>query len=54
MDNGRPLRLFNNLPMINLLVTEALSTSDCMCLMTIPILTHVCTTQYLFNEVLSI
>ena len=42
------------IPMINLLVTEALSTSDCMCLMTIPILTHVCTTQYLFNEVLSI
>ena len=36
-------------PMINLLVTQALSTSDCMCLMKIPILTHVGTTQCLLN-----
>ena len=35
-------------PMINLLVTQALSTSDCMCL-TIPILTYVSTTQCLLN-----
>ena len=43
-------RLCDNVkPMINLLVTQALSTSDCMCLMTIPILTHVGTIQCLLN-----
>ena len=50
VDYGRAVwRLCDNFkPMINLLVTQALSTSDCMCL-TIPILTYVSTTQCLLN-----